>query len=1183
MEEFPASSSSACPACKAINPALSAYCSACGTSLERTCRSCGAVVVQGARYCATCGAAVVLAGPTAPHVEFEERKVVSVLFADLVQSTELVTRLDPEELRDLYGPLFERISRVIERFGGAVEKFIGDAVVGVFGVPVAHEDDPVRALRAGLAIQFELAALAPTLAKSGDELLAMRVAVHTGEALATPGLPHEPRVMGETTWVAARLQALAPSGAVVASDRTYQGARDLFEFEHLGPHQLKGVPGTVVVHRVVRETGQSRRWSGSPLVGRRDELDMLRILLSRTAREGRPFLATVIGPVGIGKSRLAAEVARTAAESHSPSQAYRVMSGRCLPYEDGPAFWPLGEILKADVGILDSDPPEAIRSKAGSSLDARQMQGGAAAIAILLTSLGIETASDPLGGADRESAARMIAEAWRGYLGTLAADGPVLVVIEDIHWADQGLLDLLESLPVRTAASLLLLCLARPELFDVRPSWGSGLANAITLELGALSNHEEHLLLENLLGGPLEPSLQQAIGERVAGNPFFAGEMVRMLTESGSISRREGVWIGASPARLQLPDNVQAAIAARLDRLEPVQKRVIQDASVVGRVFWDRCLTELGSSVESETIDVLINRGLVHELPSSSIEGSRELQFDHLLIMDVAYASIPKSRRPEAHRIVLAWIEKVTRGREEEFSELMAHHASRAGDAARTASYATLAGHRHRRVFAAEDAIRWYERALRAANELDPGHAILLVAEITLSRGEALEQLGRLDEARSDYEQALVAARSAERARGWLEARILGAIANLLWIQDRHEEAEAMIPEALGVARASGTPDVEARLLHTGGSSAWARGDWTRAWSLHEQALGVAQAAGDIEAEAYARLGLAQTKWMLGPLEEALDHGERSKELWGALGQRPMVYRTAQLLGLLHLLLGQLEDAETIIDETLAGERELGQRREVPFSLASRMLLRMWRGDLGSALADINEATEIARAVDASVHELISLVLRMLLFAELNCPMRAAEDLQMAQELIARVGGGFLGPPLASIRGWLELNRGDREAALASFARGRDEAGDSLFHRLLCARFEIRAWDLADVPSRLGDAATWLLASGVALGRPSEALAAWALARADVGEGQQSAANKQGRTALRLSGEAGDLTTQWRAATVVAETTDDPAEAVELRHRAADIVHGMIELLNDEDPKVQFLAQPAVLALVRYI
>jgi hypothetical protein len=292
-----------------------------------------------------------------------------------------------------------------------------------------------------------------------------------------------------------------------------------------------------------------------------------------------------------------------------------------------------------------------------------------------------------------------------------------------------------------------------------------------------------------------------------------------------------------------------------------------------------------------------------------------------------------------------------------------------------------------------------------------------------------------------------------------------------------------------------------------------------------------------------------------------------------------MVYRTGQLLGLLQLLLGRLDSAQVIIDETLAGQRGLGQRREEPFTLATRVLLKLLRGDLGAALRDANEAVEIARGANTPGQELIALVVRILLFVELNCPEQTAGDLRVAQDRLADTGGAFLRAPVASIRGWLELAKGDEDAALAWFATGREEARDSLFHRLLCARFELRGWELADAPSRLGDTARWLMASGLSIGRPSEALASWALARADEGERERSAANRQGRTALNLAEETGDLTTVWRAATIVAKTTDDPAEEADLRARASAIVSGMMASLGDEELKDKFLAQPAVVAL----
>jgi class 3 adenylate cyclase/tetratricopeptide (TPR) repeat protein len=1167
-----------CEVCHATNEATSAFCTSCGASLRRTCHSCGAAVPEPSAFCGACGARLGPGAEPAPLGQ-DERKVVSVLFADLEASTELATRLDPEELRNVYAPFFEAMSGVIERFGGTIEKFIGDAIVGVFGVPVAHEDDPVRAVRAGLAMQSTLADIAPRLAAPVGGDLAMRVAIHTGEVLATPGEAHEARVTGETTSVAARLQTVAPSGSVVASERTYRDARHVFDFDAIGDVSLKGLPQPVAVYRAVRETRPGRGRPSSPLIGRGDEIELLHVLLRRTAKDGRPFLVTVVGTAGIGKSRLAGDVAREAERGDIPGvPAWRVVRGRCLPYEEGVALWPLAEMLKSDAGILDSDPVETILEKARSRLGQRPAIG-AEAIEILLSSLGIATGSDPLSGADRNAASRMIADAWRGYIASLATTGPVVALIEDIHWADRSLLVLLENLVARTQAPVLFLCLARPELMQVHPTWGTGLANSVTLDLPALSRDEEGILLGNLIGGSIDPSLQRAIGERVGGNPFFAGELVRMLIEDGSIERREGVWTTAGDVSAHLPDTVQAAIAARIDRLDPAEKRVIQDASVVGRVFWDGVVDALASGDRSRAIDTLIDRGLVRELPSSSIGGARELQFEHVLIKDVAYASIPKSRRPDAHRAVLDWIETVTRGRDEEFSELMAHHATAAGDAERTARYAMLAGHRHRRVFAAEEAILWYERALTATEQL-PGETALLLAEIAFSRGDALEQLARLDEARADYERALTTVRSAERGRGWLEANILAAIAHVLWIQDRYEDGQAMIPEALAVARASGMPDVEARLLYTAGAIAWGRTDWEQAESLHRQALHVAEAADDLEGQAYARHGLTETGLFRGPLEEALEEGMRSQALWRRLGRRPMIHHDGELLGWLYVLLGRLDDAEAAIEETLAGQRELGQRRDQPFTLVPSMLTQLARGELGDALASAGEAVEIASAVGAPRPEVLALLFRMLLYAEIGAPDLAEPDLTIASERSARLGGGLFHPSLLSARGWLQLQGGDQDAARRSFAEARGEAALSVLHRAVCAWFEIRAWAFVGDASGLRDAATWVLESDTHPGRPTEALATWALARAEELDGKPAEAYERARDSLRLAEEADDASVIWRAAAVAARTTEDQVEAADLRGRAADIVRAMGASFDDAERETRFLAQPTVAELL---
>jgi class 3 adenylate cyclase/tetratricopeptide (TPR) repeat protein len=1135
-------------------------------------------VPESSVFCNACGTRLSSVAEPAP-LGLEERKVVTVLFADLEASTELATRLDPEDLRGVYAPFFEAMSRVITRFGGTIEKFIGDAVVGVFGVPLAHEDDPVRAVRAGLEMQSALGELAPLLTDSVGWKLAMRVAIHTGEVLATHGEAHEARVTGEATSIAARLQSVAPSGSVVVSERTYRDARHLLDFEALGDVRLKGVPEPVTVHRALREAPAEGSGASSPLVGRTDELELMRMLLKRTVNEGRPYLVTIVGTAGIGKSRFAADVARAAEAGEFPGvPAWRVVRGRCLPYEEGVGLWPLAEMLKHDTGILDSDPPETITEKARSSLEGRPAIGGSEAVKLLLSSLGIAVGSEPLSGADRDAASRMIEEAWRGYITSLTAERPLIALVEDIHWADRRLLDLLEAVIARTRSPVLFLCLARPEVMQVHPTWASGLVNSLTLELPALSAGEEAILLRNLIGGSIDPSLQLAIAERSGGNPFFAGELVRMLIEDGAVEWREGVWTGERDVSTRLPDTVQAAIAARIDRLDPAHKRAIQDAAVVGRVFWDGALSALGSDDASWSVETLIERGLVRDLSASSIGGSRELQFEHVLIKDVAYASIPRSRRRDAHRAVLDWIQAVTRGRDEEFAELLAHHASLAGEAEPTARYAMLAGHRHRRVFAAEEAIRWYERALPAAEGL-PGDTALLLSEIALSRGEALEQLGRLDEARADYERALTSVRASGRGRGWLEANILAAIAHLLWIQDSYEEGEAMIPEALAVAKASGMPDVEARVLYTAGAIAWARADWTRAESLHEEAFRVAQAAGDLEGQAYARHGITETLLFRGPFGSALEEAKRSQDLWRELGQRLMVHHDGELLGWLCVLLGRLDEGEAAIEETLAGQRELGQQRDLPFTLVPSMLTQLARGRLREAVASANGAVETARAVGAPRPELVALVFRILLYAELGAPDLAEQDLAAASERSGRLGGGHFRPALLSAKGWLQLERGDREGALRSFAEARREAEPALFHRVVCSRFEIHGWASVKDASGLRDAATWLLDVTATPGLPAEAFATWADARAYALDGKLTEASGRARAGLRLAEEAGDMTLIWRAAAVLAESTRDAVEAADHKRRASDIVQAMGASLDDAELKRRFLAQPAIAAL----
>jgi class 3 adenylate cyclase len=362
------------------------------------------------RFCGSCGAAL------APNDEVrppEERKIVSVLFADLVASTELATRLDPEDLRRFYTAYFDARSAVVDRHGGFVEKFIGDAVVGIFGAPVTHEDDPERAVRAGLAMQAKIPELNGEFAGELGEL-ALRIGIHTGEVVASPGDSSQALVTGETTSIAARLQSVAPRGRVIVGGRTYRDAARSFVFDRLGDLELKGVPGPMEAWLVVGEAPTAREARDQPLVGRSDELALLDALLRRCEHEGRPHLVTVVGPAGIGKSRLMLEFADAA--------GVRAVRGRCLPYGSGLYLWPFAEIVKGDASILDSDPPDVIESKARERIGWRFGESGGygSSLPTLLSSIGLPIDPDPLAGVGREAAQRMITNAWSEYFSTLA-------------------------------------------------------------------------------------------------------------------------------------------------------------------------------------------------------------------------------------------------------------------------------------------------------------------------------------------------------------------------------------------------------------------------------------------------------------------------------------------------------------------------------------------------------------------------------------------------------------------------------------------------------------------------------------------------------------------------------------------------------------------------------------------
>jgi class 3 adenylate cyclase/tetratricopeptide (TPR) repeat protein len=695
------------------------------------------------RFCASCGSALLVASP-APGTE---RKLVTVLFADVTGSTQLGEQLDPERLRAVMDAYFGAMRTEIEAEGGTVEKFIGDAVMAAFGVPTAHEDDAARALRAGLRMLARLPDVNEDLAAEHGVRLQIRVGVHGGEVLATVDPePGEAMVTGDAVNVAARLQTAAEPGELLASERTVAAARG-FIVEDRGSFELKGKQELVRAFAVVEETGGSIRGLPgfhAPMVGRDAELDLLRSVYERAARERRPHLVTIYGEAGVGKSRLAREfLSWSSAREPRPT----TLAGRCLPYGDGITYWPLAEILKTHASILDSDPTdlaiEKVR-KAGRDLLTLEVSADPGrATAALAYTIGLQDPAVSFATLDPKDVRAEVHAAWRSFFTALGADAPVVVVIEDIHWADPALLDLLEELTDRVHGPVVFLCPSRPDLTATRPTWGGGRRNTSSIALDPLTAEESAELIRSLLAvDELPPPVHDRILERAEGNPFFLEEIVRRLVDGGLIEQVDDRWRATEGIEeVEIPDTVQAVLAARIDLLDPADKRIAQAAAVVGRVFWPGPVVELTGAAPAELDEAfrrLEDRELVLSRPGSSLAGQPEYIFKHVLTRDVAYESLPRKERPRAHATVAAWLERTAGDRRVEFAEVLAYHYGTAAALERDAGPAIDQSLRR-------SALEWVQRASQDARRLFVVKKAERLAEEALGFAkEPLERVGAL-------------------------------------------------------------------------------------------------------------------------------------------------------------------------------------------------------------------------------------------------------------------------------------------------------------------------------------------------------------------------------------------------------------------------------------------------------
>src|SRR4051812_19742228 len=758
------------------------------------CPNCREDNPERARFCWSCGAAL-----GEPHADAgEERKVVSVLFVDLVGFTAASERADPEDVRARLRPYHARVKVEIERFGGTVEKFIGDAVMAVFGAPVAHEDDPERAVNAALRIVTAIADLNET---QPGLALSVRAAINTGEAVvalgARPG-DGEAMVAGDVVNTAARMQQHAPIDGVAVGESTYRATRDLFDYTELASVSAKGKSAPVALWHA----RAARRRFGvdvepaarTPFIGRDDDLALLQSTYARTLRESSTQLLTITGEPGVGKTRLTSEF-RAWVDDQPELVFWR--QGRSLPYGEGITYWALGEMLKAQAGILESDPPEAARDKLAVAV--REVAGDASEQEWLISSLA------PLVGAADGSATSTPEAAfssWQRFLEGVAAQRPLIAVFEDLHWADERLLAFVEHLvDWSSGVPLLVLCTARPELYERAPGWGGGKRNSNTIALSPLGSSDTARLLAALLQRAVLPAeTQTRLMEHAGGNPLYAEEFVRMLDDKGLLTA-DGVLLDGD---IRVPDNVQALIAARLDTLAPERKALLHDAAVIGKVFWSGAVASM-SGVDEQVVRAglheLVRKELVRAVRESSVQDQTEYAFWHALVRDVAYSQIPRAARVRKHVAAAEWVERMAGDRVTDHAELLAYHYERALELARVsdagAERQPLAEAARRSFELAGDrvvsldlfkAFTYYVRAAELYPEHDVRRARLFLRALR-GRGGALERAEKL------AEEALAIFRAAGDEVG--EAEALIGLASILWIQGETARAHDLEVEAL--------------------------------------------------------------------------------------------------------------------------------------------------------------------------------------------------------------------------------------------------------------------------------------------------------------------------------------------------------------------------------------------------
>jgi predicted ATPase/class 3 adenylate cyclase len=953
------------------------------------CPNCGQGNPAGARFCFSCGT------PFETPVAREERKVVTVLFADLVGFTSRAEQMDPEDVRALLAPYHQRLRSELERYGGTVEKFIGDAVVALFGAPVAHEDDPERAVRAALAIRDWV--------REEEADLQLRIAVNTGEALIALGArpdAGEGMASGDVVNTTARLQSAAPVNGILAGEATWRATRDRIEYAEHEPVSAKGKSEPINVWEAVQTKSRLgmdlEQRVVTPLVGRERELGAVFDAFDRAVRGREPQLVTLVGVPGIGKSRLVAELFQRIEQM---PELIWWRQGRALPYGSGVSFWAVGEMVKAQAGINENDSSETASGKLRESVAQTVDEHERAWVRRHLETL-LGMSED--GALDRQEAFA----AWRRYLEGMAEQQPLVLVFEDLHWADEGLLDFVDHLAEwASGVPMFVLASARPELLDRRPNWGGGKLNAVTLALSPLDDIDAARVIAAVLDQAVLPAeTQTALLEQAGGNPLYAEQFARLYLEHGDVG---------------MPENVQGIIAARLDALPENEKQLLRDAAVLGKVFW---LGGVSADDAAAALHALERKGFVRRERRSAVAGDTEYAFRHVLVREVAYGQIPRGARGEKHVAAAEWIESL--GRPDDHAELIAHHYERAlellgaagndvSDKLKERAKAAFrrAGDRAMSLHAYEPAADNYGAALALTAPDDPERAPL---RVQLARSEFLS--GRNDgRPLTEAAEALVDVEPVEAATA------LGYASEAAWHRAEPEETDRLLGRALELVEHLPDSEAKAWILSRASRNAMLMSQMDRAVELGEPALAMATSLDlpEIRAHVLSTLGAAQ---MGGA--GALDLLEQSIELSARLNS-PEEARGHHNLGVCAYMVGDVPKALAQLELATTTAERFGLAPVMRFSRGQLpgyyLRLGRWEEGLELANAVIAEGelgpSESARLIRAWVQ-----VLR----GESAQPL---EDTALALETARRVGAPQVLYPALAVSAFVHSELGDPEAA----------------------------------------------------------------------------------------------------------------------------------------------------------